>query len=174
LGPIQTLTSTDRRDDLPLFTRTPRTITVPATLIPYVRSGLIAEFGSALDVLETSLVMDEADAERWRTGLAQFDCARELLDRVGISAGTGDFDLYLQLTSRSGRLLLDALRAVYNTEVHRLANAATDHIALPLRELPTLRNFIVKTERQLGKTATRLEPLLDSADKRTPRTVKVR
>jgi len=160
--------------NLPLFTRTPRTISVPAALIPYVRSGLIAEFGSALDVLEAALAMDEVDAERWRTGLAQFDCARELLDRVGVTAGSGDSDFYLELTSRSGRLLRDALRAIYNLEVQRLADAASDGVPLPLREIPTLHNFILEIERGLGKTTKSLGPLLDASEKRTPRTVKSR
>lgn len=125
-----------------------------------------------MDVLETTLDTDDVDSDRWRTGLAQFDCARELLDTVGISAGSGDFDLTLELTSRLARLLLDTLRAVYDVEVQRLANAATDHVQLPLRQIPTLRNFILETERRLGKTATRLEPLLTASEKRVPRTVR--
>lgn len=125
-----------------------------------------------MDVLETTLDADDVDSDRWRTGLAQFDCARELLDTVGISPGSGDFDLTLELTSRLARLLLDALRAVYDVEVQRLANAATDHVQLPLRQIPTLRNFILDTERRLGKTATRLEPLLNASEKRAPRTVR--
>jgi hypothetical protein len=116
--------------------------------------------------------MDEVNTERWRAGLAQLDCARELLDRVGVSAGSGDFDLYLELTPRLARLLLDALRAVYDVEVQRLADAATDRVHLPLREIPTLRNFIADTERRLGKAAKHVEPLLDASEKRTPRAVK--
>lgn len=157
-----------------MLTRAPRMSRVPATLIPHLRNGLFAEFGSALDVLDATLVTDEVDAEKWRTGLAQFDGARGLLGVVGISAGSGDFDLNLELTSRSGRLLLDALRAVYDVEVRRVANATTDHVQLSLREIPALRNFILETERRLGKTVTRLEPLLDASERRTPRTVKPR
>jgi hypothetical protein len=116
--------------------------------------------------------MDEVDTDRWRAGLAQFDCARELLGGVGVTAGSRDFDLNLELTPRLGRLLLDALRAVYDIEIQHLANAGADHVNLPLREIPTLRNFIVDTERRLGRAAKGLEPLLDASDKRTPRTVR--
>jgi hypothetical protein len=165
---------TDETWDLALFNRAPRAISVPATLVPHLRSGLTAELGSAIDLLEVTLEMDEVDAERWRIGLAQFDSARELLDMVGVSSGSDDFDLNLDLTPRLARLLLDALRAVYDMEVHRLANAASDHVQLPLREIPALRNFILEAERRLGKTATRLAPLLDASEKRTPRTVKSR
>lgn len=165
---------TDKTGHLPLFNRTPSTISVPATIIPYLRSGLIAEFGSAIDVLEAALAMDEVDAERWRTGLAQFDCSRELLETAGLSSGSGDFALTLELRPRSARLLLDALRAVYDVEVQRLANAATDGVTLPLREIPTLRNFILETERRLGKEASRLEPLLDASEKRSPGIVRPR
>jgi hypothetical protein len=146
---------------------------VPATLVPYVRSGLLAECGSAIDALEATLAVDEVDTDRWRTGLAQFDCARELIDRIGVTAGSSKCDYTLELTAaRSGRLLLDALRAVYDVEVQRLAHAAGDHVQLPLRALPTLRNFIVDTERRLGRATKGVEPLLDASEKRTPRTVK--
>jgi hypothetical protein len=124
-------------------------------------------------VLEATLKLDEVNLERWRVGLAQFDCARSLLDRLGMSDGPGDYDFYLELSPRAGRLLLDALRATYKAEVHRLANES-DRVALPLHEIPALRNFILETERRLGKTTTHLEPLLDSSEKRSPRTVKLR
>jgi hypothetical protein len=78
--------------------------------------------------------MDEVDPERWRSGLAQFDCARSLLERLGVSDDPGDSDRFLEVSPREGRLLLDALRASYSAEVHRLANAESDHFALPLRE----------------------------------------
>jgi hypothetical protein len=157
-----------------MLNRAPRTISVPAAFMPYVRSSLIAEFGSAIDVLEATLAMDEVDAEKWRTGLAQLDCAREVLNRVGVSAGAGDRDVTLELTSRPARLLLDALRAVYKVEVERLADAATHHVELPLREIPSLRNFVLETERRLEKTATRVEPLLDVSEKRRPQSVRSR
>jgi hypothetical protein len=146
---------------------------VPAGLIPYVRSGLIAESGSATDALDAAL--DEVNLERWRAGLAQLDCARELLNVVGLSASAGDSDLNLALTTpRSARMLLDALQAVYDVGLQRLADAATDHVHLPLREIPVLCNFIVEVERQLGRTTKRRQPILAASEKRTPRPVKFR
>jgi hypothetical protein len=117
--------------------------------------------------------MDEVDIDTWRAGLAQLDCARALLDEIGVTAGSDAFDLNLELTPRLGRLLVDALRAVYDTEVQRLADAAADHVYIPLREIPTLRNFIVDTEQRLGRAAKALKPFLDASEKRAPRTVKV-
>jgi hypothetical protein len=155
-----------------LFRSIPRTIHLPANLTPYVRSGLIAEFASALDILEDAMA-GEADHERWRVGLAQLDCARELLGAVGVTAGSGDFDIDLEVESpRAARMLLDALRAVYNVEVERLADARNDRVHIPLREVPVLRNFIVDVERQLDRAAKRQIPILDAFQKRTPRSVK--
>jgi hypothetical protein len=116
--------------------------------------------------------LDEVDADRWRAALAQLDCARDLLEVIGVKASAGESDLSLELTPRSGRLFLDALQAVYDTEVQRLTNAEGDHIYLPLRSIPALRNFIVDTERRLGRTTKGLEPLLDPNEKRKPRTVR--
>lgn len=150
------------------------TISVPASIIPYLRSGLIAEHGSALDVLDASLEPTEVDHARWRTGLAQLDYSRELLDKIGVSAGSGDFDLSLELTPRLAQMFLDGLRAVYEIEVQRLADAATDHVHIPLRSIPTLRNYIIDTERQIGNAAKHIQPYLDACEKRQPRIVKSR
>jgi hypothetical protein len=117
--------------------------------------------------------MDEIDTNRWRAGLAQLDCARALLNEIGVVAGSDAFALNLELTPRLGRLLLDALRAVYDVEVQRLADAAADHVHLPLRKIPTLRNFIADAEQGLGRATKALKPLLDSSEKRTPRSVKI-
>jgi hypothetical protein len=161
--------------DMPLFSRTPSAICMPAGLIPYARSGLLAEFGSATDALDSAQALDEVNLERWHKGLAQLDCARDLLNVVGLSASSADLDLNLALTTpRSARMLLDALRAIYDVEVQRLADAATDHVHLSLREIPILRNFIAEVERQLGRTTKRLQPILDAREKRTPQPVRFR
>jgi hypothetical protein len=158
-----------------VFNRTPNPISVPAALIPYVRSGLMAEFGSANDVLGIATEVDEVDRSRWRAGLAQFDCARELLNMVGISASPGEAGLDIDLTSpRLARMFRDALRAAYDVEVERLASAESDQVLLPLEEVPALRNFIVDTERQLEKATARLQPYLTASEKRKPRSVKSR
>jgi hypothetical protein len=129
------------RRELLLFNWTPSTIRIPAGLVPYVRSGLIAEFGSATDALDAAVAGDAVNTERWRAGLAQLDGARELLILVGVSAVSGDIDLNLEVaTPRSARLLLDALRAVYEVEAQRLVNAATDHVQIPLRDIPEARH----------------------------------
>ncbi len=78
----------------------------------------------------------------------------------------------LELTPCLARLFLDSLRAVYDVEVQRLANAATEHVRLPLRQIPTLRHFITDAERQLGKPAPCVNSLLDASEKRIPRSVK--
>lgn len=160
--------------NLPLFDRS-QTINVPSRLVPYIRSGLIAEFGSAIDVLEDALVADVVNQERWRAGVAQLDCARDLLGRIGLAppASGGDRDVTLELSSAPARMLLDALRAIYDVEVRRLADASTDQAHLPLRDLPKLRNFVFDVEKTIRRTARRKEPFLDARDKRQPRSVRI-
>jgi hypothetical protein len=119
------------------------------------------------------LAADEIEPDRWRTGLAQLDRSRELLLRVGVAARPDDVDLDLELTTPpSARLFLDALRAVSDIEVQRLASAATDQVHLPLRQIPVLRNFLVDAEQRLRKMAKNMQPLLDASEKRTPRSVR--
>jgi hypothetical protein len=168
------LLSKHRRDGTqPLFNRSLTTIDVPATALPYLRSGLLAEFGSAVDVLQVAIAMDEVDPERWRTGLAQFDTARQLLEMVGVATGSGDFDMSLDdLAPGLARMVLDALRAIYDIEVQCAANAAEERVQPSSRTIPTLRELIIRTERRLGRAAKRHEPLLDLSEKRTPRTVR--
>jgi hypothetical protein len=159
------------RRELSVFSRLPSTICVPAHLIPYVRSGLIAEFTSATDVLGEAIAL--ADPKRWRMGLAQLDCARELLRTVGISADSDDRDLDLEVAStQTARVLLDALQSIHTVEVQRLRDvAATQQVEIPLREVPILRSFIADAERQLAR-ATKQSSILNASDKRTPRSVK--
>jgi hypothetical protein len=156
-----------------MFHRTTTTISVPGIILPYVRSGLLAEIGSALDVLDLTLALDEVDVDKWKAGVAQFDDARELLDRIGVTVSSYDSNFLLELTPRLGRMLLDALRAVYDAEVQRLANAANDRVQLPLRAIPKLRSFIVDTERRLGRAARNLAPHLAASEKRPPRRAKI-
>jgi hypothetical protein len=142
--------------------------------VPYVRNGLIAEFGSAIDVLEDALVADILDRERCRAGLAQLDCARDLLERVGLASPPSgdDRDVTLELSPAPARMVLDSLRAVYDVEVRRLADASTDRVHLPLRDLPQLRNFVVDAEKALRRAAKRQERFLEAHDKRQPRSVR--
>ena len=149
-----------------------KTITVPAALVPYLRSGLLAEYGSALDVLDPTIGVDVVDKERWRDGNAQLDCSRDLLNRIGVAPGPGSFDLNLELSTPAARMLLDAMRAIYDVEVQRLADAATDRVHLPLREVPTLRNFVLDADKRLGRFAKRQKRFLDEHDKRRPKSVK--
>lgn len=149
-----------------------KTITVPAALVPYLRGGLFAEYGSALDVLELTIDADVVNRERWRAGNAQLDCSRDLLDRVGVGHDPRDFDLHLELSAPGARMILDAMRAIYEVEVQRLADAAAERVHLPLREVPTLRNFVVDAEKQLGRFAKRQHRILDVDEKRSPRSVK--
>jgi hypothetical protein len=155
-----------------LLNHSTSTISVPASIVPYLRSGLIAEHGSALDVLDAALEGTEVDPTRWRIGLAQLDYSRELLDKIGVSAGSADFGLNLELTPRLAQMFLDGLRAVYAIEVQRLADAAVDRVAVPSRAIPTLRDYIVDTEQQLGETVGHIPPYLEAYEKRTPRTVR--
>jgi hypothetical protein len=157
-----------------LFDRS-RTIAVPGRLVPYVRSRLIAEFGSAIDVLEDALVADVLNQERWRAGLAQLDCARDLLGRIGLAPPVSgrDRDVTLEVSSAHARMLLDALRAIYDVEVNRLVDASTDRVHLPLRDLPKLRNFVVDVEKTLRRAARRQERYPDAPDKRQPRSVRI-
>jgi hypothetical protein len=154
----------------PLFNRALTTIDVPATAVPYLRSGLLAEFGSAVDVLGATLAIGEVNPDRWRAGLAQLDSSRQLLEMVGVAAGSGELDVTLDdLAPRLARLVLDALRAIYDIEVQRPTD---DLVEDRDRFLPTLRKLILDTERRLGRAARRLEPLLEPSEKRTPRTVR--
>ncbi|HUB74840.1 MAG TPA: hypothetical protein VL979_12500 [Solirubrobacteraceae bacterium] len=116
--------------------------------------------------------MDEIDSQRWRAGLAQLDCARELLDAVGIGAARQRLDLELELTPRLARVLLDASRAVYEVECRRLADAAADGVHLPQRSTPALRSFIVDIEQRAGAGAKDLKPLLEASEKRAPRSAR--
>jgi hypothetical protein len=162
------------RRELSVFRHTRRTMCVPANLIPYVRSGLIAEFASATDVLEDALA-GEPDPTRWCAGLAQLDCARELLSAVGLSPGSGDVDLIIEVESpRMAQMLLDALRAVYEVEVERLANATAEQHQNHWREVLILRNFIVDVEQRIARAAKRQMPILDLPEKRAPRSVRSR
>lgn len=163
-------TNADETGTKPLFNRALTTIDVPATAVPYLRSGLLAEFGSAVDMLEATLAMDEVNPDSWRAGLAQFDSSRQLLEMVGVAAGSGEFDVSLDdLAPRLARLVLDALRAIYDIEVQRPSDDPAEGRD---RLLPTLRTLIVDTERRLGRAARGLEPLLEPSEKRTPRTVR--
>jgi hypothetical protein len=160
---------TDETGAVPLFSRTSRTICVPASLVPYVRTGLIAEFASATDVLGDAL-MDEADRERWNAGLTPLDCARELLSAVGICARAGECALILGVASpRLARMLLDALRAVCDVKIVGLGNTLADRVAIPVQEVPNLRSFIAGAERRRCGATKRQPPLLGTPDKRAPR-----
>ena len=156
-----------------MFDRT-TTLTIPAPLVPYVRSGLIAEFGSGIDVLEATLAADVVNHEAWRAGLAQLDCARGLLGRIELAPRLTDRDVTLELSPASARMLLDSMRAIYDVEVQRLSEAASDCIHLPLRDVPTLRNFVVDAEKRLGRIVKRQARFLGKSDKRSPRSVRAR
>ena len=147
---------------------------MPVDLIPYVRRGLLAEFGSGVDVLGDALEGEEPDQRRLDDGLAQLDYARELLDSLGV-AGHEEAGVSLLVSSpRAGRLLLDALRAARDVEVQRLEDAATVHVTLPSRDIPGLRAFVVSVERRLGRAAAHAKPVLERAEKRSPRPVRAR
>jgi hypothetical protein len=170
---VEPLTNSHEREDQALFNRNLTTIEVPGIVIPYLRSGLLAEFGTALDVLDDVVLMDEIDLQRWADGLAQLQRAQSLLETIGVAAGSDEFDISLDdLTPKLARLVRDALRAIYDVEVRRLADAAEERVQLPMRAIPTLRNFLVDTDRRLSRAAKRVEPLFDPSERRTPRTVK--
>jgi hypothetical protein len=151
--------------------RSPSSITVTKVFVPYFRSAIIAEFGTAIDVLGNALETEVVDLERWYAGVAQLDCARALLDSVGICSGpAGDSDVVLDVTpAHAARMIVEALQVVYTSELQRFTSASADRVHLPLRDIPELGRFADRTERRLTSAVARSEPILSKLEKRTPR-----
>ena len=157
---------------MPSSTRTGPLVTVPASLVPYFRSGLVAELGSAIDLLNLQLALREIEQRLWRVALTHFDAARELIDALEARSGAHRRDVALTPSAGGARVMIDALRAIYEVEAQRLRNAEAAQVYLPMREIPALRAFIVELEKNLAPTATAPDPLLGQCAKRTPQSVK--
>lgn len=126
---------------------------VPATLHPYVRSGVIAEARSAVDLLSDELERDAIDPQARSEAFEYFDATRALLDTIELALAPGQQWFTLDLR-RSPQLVLDALRSIHRTEVQRLQNAAADRRHIPPGEVEALGDLVATVEQIVAPDAT--------------------
>lgn len=148
-----------------------RLTTVPGGMVPYVRSGLVAEFGSALDMLDCQTALRRIDRRAWELAWARLVDAHALLEELGVDDEPGGVAVKLNVGPGSARVLLDALRAIYEVEAGRLREAQAQRVHLASREVPVLRKFIIEAEQELAAVAA-APSSVGSWEKRTPQTVK--
>ena len=125
-----------------------QTITIPAKVVPYLRSGLIAEHGSAVDLIVIQHEAERIDATAWNEAHQCLDAAWGLLDGIGVTATGVDVDVELDL-AKAPLLVLDALIAIHRVEVVRVQDAATDGVRLAYQGIAALASFVDTVEQTL-------------------------
>lgn len=140
---------------------------VAAGLVPYLRGGVLAEFGSAIDLLSEQLERDRVDPQEFEDALRSLDVARAVLDAIGTTPRVAECDGVLDV-GEAAFAALEALRLVRRTETWRLQDAAADGILLSLRALPALESLIAVIERTAEHSARRGREPCRVTVKRTP------
>jgi hypothetical protein len=122
-----------------------QTITIPANVVPYLRSGLVAEFGSALDLLVIQHEREPIAPVDWNEALQCMASVRPLLDVIGVAAPEVEADVELDLVEQP-LLVLHALIAVHRVEVMRVQDAATDGVRLSHQDMAALTSLVDEVE----------------------------
>jgi len=137
-------------------------ITIPASLVPYLRRGVQSQLSARVDVLGV-LLQDRVDESTYREALIAFDVARALLDAIGVRDDDAQGDVELDLGA-SGEFVLKALEAQHRCEVARLEDAHAHGTPIPSREVPELGNLVTEVRRRVGTSEVlrRADSLLES------------
>ena len=152
-------------------------IIVPASLVPYLRSGAIAAFGSALDLLTFEVEHTPPEPRAFAAALALFDEARSAIDTIGVTQRRLEGDVAVD--PAKAPFVVRALRAVYGEETRRLDDAATDGVHLDSPPLPELQLLISQLaaiadptrrgELELGRLSMKWKPRIVQRRMRTER-----
>jgi hypothetical protein len=126
------------------------TITIPANLVKYRRSGVRNELAARVAVL-TVILGRPLDAETYDEAIGDFDVARSLLEMVGLTDEKSPIDLNLH---DSPLLVLKALEHEHQFEVQRLQDAKIDRLQLPELDVAVLGSFVATLRRELGVSAS--------------------
>jgi hypothetical protein len=129
-------------------------IVLPAGLVSCLRGGVLAEFGSAVDLLSEQLECDRVDPREFEDALRSLDVARAVLDVIGTTPRVVEWDVVFEV-GEAAFAALETLSLVRRTEPRRLQDAAADGILLPLRALPALETLIAAIERTAEHSARR-------------------
>lgn len=131
----------------------PGSVTITASLVPYLRNGVKREFSATLASL--AFQVDTAlDPVTYYTALARFDDVRALFDAVGVTDEPRQHDLELDL-GRWPLLLLRALESEYDVEVMRLQDHSAEGLDLALREVPALGSLVADIRKKVDAPSTR-------------------
>ncbi len=138
-------------------------ITIPATLVRYLRRGVQSQLSARVDTL--SVVLEgRIDESRYRDALGGFDAARALMDEIGVSDEDTHDDIELDLGGESGQLVLKSLDAQHRVEATRLEDAAAHGVQLPERDVPELGRLLAEVRKRVrvSEAARRADALLES------------
>lgn len=156
----------------PIDTMKP-TLRIPANVVPYLRSGVIAAHGSALDLMMIQHEREHIDEAAWGQAHRFMNSARRLLDRIGVAAVGMEFDVDVELEDGEASLLvLEALIAIHDVEVMRVQDAATERVRLSNVDIAALASFIDAAEPTLDATGEIRRARVHRVVDRAPRPVR--
>lgn len=147
------------------------TLTVPAPVVPYLRSGLVSEHGSALDLVMIQHERERIDEAAWNEAHQSMDAARGLLEGIGVAAPEVEVDVKVDLTE-APLLVLDALIAIQGVEVMRVQDAATDGVRPNCQGIAALASFLEAVERAVDPSGELRREGAHRVVDRTPRPVR--
>jgi hypothetical protein len=142
------------------MTNTAPELVIPAPLVRYLRAGVIREMGTAIAMMQVQ-VDATIDPDTWPQVLNRFDCARSLLETIGVVDSPEQCDIVIDLR-RWPALLRKVLETQHQTEIRRLRDSEADGFRIPPRDVPELGRLVEEVRKRTSPLPTRRQqPFLE-------------
>lgn len=135
------------------MTNTARELMIAAPLVRHLRSGVRRELGNTISMMQVQ-VDGTIDPDIWQQALERFDCARSLLETIGVLDDPEQHDIVVDLR-RWPRLLLKVLENQHQNEIRRLRDSEAEGFAPSLRDVPELGLLVEEVRKRTGAAPKR-------------------
>jgi hypothetical protein len=127
------------------------TITIPAAVVPQLRSGALRKLDAALGVVGGWIEGPRDDARAYYKAFQPVLVLGVLIDKIGVLDDSAQHELELD-PALSGSVL-EALESQYAIELERQCDFEAGEVAIPPRNLPELKTLVDELSKRVGVSA---------------------